>query len=88
VIDAHEISLGIDLLFFFEGLVVTTERNAVEIDITGFKNLTGIDILTLRHGNMSPYVKIGLTGENLFKEKVLPAPLSKTFFGQKRIYKI
>ena len=49
VVDTEEILLGIDLLFFFEGLVVPAKRNAVEVDITGGKYLAGIDILALRH---------------------------------------
>ena len=49
VVDTHEISLGIDLLFFFQGLAVTAQRNAFKIDVPGLENFTGIHILTLRH---------------------------------------
>ena len=54
-VDAHHVLFGVDLQLFLEGLVVLTNRNVLKVDVAGIKGFAGIDILTLRHGFLSPY---------------------------------
>ena len=59
LIDADQIGLGEELLFFGEGLLVLVHLDLAQFDDTGLSDLFRVDELTFRHFFLIPYVVDG-----------------------------